>query len=140
MGEPRTLDEIRETILAMPFAAAMQLDIEQAANGVGVVAMPLADSVSFNGRAFAGIAVAAVADVAAGAAAFSVIPREQMAFTGTVETTITASTEGSRVSASAQLRGRDGDEMVLDAAVRVQRTDGTWRECGSATITLHLLD
>ena len=60
MSEPRTLDEIRDTIGAMPFVQAMRLEIDTAGEDIGVVSMPLHRDVSFDGRAFAGVAVAAL--------------------------------------------------------------------------------
>lgn len=138
MTRPRTLDEIRSTIEAMPFAKAMRLEVASIDGGIGVVAMPLHRDVSFDGRAFAGVAVATVADVAAGAALFAVIEHDQMPVTIRVDSSITASTRGDRLWAESQLRDRDGDTFIFDSTVRVERS-GVDYTCGHAVVTLRVL-
>lgn len=134
----RTLNEIRQTILVMPFAITMQLEIEQAGDGIGVVSMPLSDAVSFNETAFAGMAIGIVADVAAGAATLAIMPPGEMALTGAVDTKVTASTIGSRLSARAELRERTHGSLVYDATVTVHGRDGGQRTCGTAVVTMFI--
>ena len=138
MSEPRTLDEIRDTIGTMPFVQAMRLEIDTAGQDIGVVSMPLHRDVSFDGRAFAGVAVATVADVAAGAATFTMIDRDRMPLTVRVDSSITASTRGERLRAESRLRERSGDELTFASVVQVLR-DGDWAECGTATVILRVL-
>lgn len=135
MADIRSLDEVRELILGMPFASAMRLKIESGGEGSGVVSMPLHDAVSFDRRAFAGVAVSTVADVAAGVAALRTIDRTEMPLTIGVDVSITASTRGERLRAQAELLKRDGRVMVFEAVVHVHR-DEVWTPCGAATVRL----
>lgn len=137
MPGPRSLDEIRDTIGAMPFVQAMRLEIESVGEDVGVVSMPLHHDVSFDGRAFAGVAVATVADVAAGASTFTMIDGDRMPLTVRVDSSITASTRGDRLRATSRLEDRSGDSLTFTSVVEVQR-DATWSECGRAVVTLRL--
>ncbi len=122
----------------MPFATTMHLEIESATDGVGVVSMPLSDSVSYDGAAFAAMAVGVVADVAAGAATLSMLPPDQMTLTGRIDTTITASTVGTRLTARAELRERDDTTLIFDAVATVQGPDGKTTNCGTAVITMRV--
>lgn len=140
----RTLDEVRATILPMPFATSMQLEIERAGEGTGVVSLPLSDAVSYNDAAFAAVAVGVVADVAAGAAALATIPATAMVLTRAITTEVTGSTAGSRLSARAELRERDDRTLVFDATVVVAPAarpdvDAESRVCGSAVVTLAIV-
>lgn len=135
---PRTLDQVRETILSMPFAQGMKLEIESGGDGVGVVAMPLSDAVTFNGSAFAAMAVGALADMAAGAATLATLPMDQLALTAAIDSTITASTAGDRMIAVAELRERDETRLVFDSVISVQHDRGEPRECGRAVITMRV--
>lgn len=134
----RTLDQVRETILSMPFAQSMKLDIESAGDGVGTVSMPLSAAVTHDGRAFAAFAIGTVADVAAGAATLLTLPPDEMALTAGIDANITASTVGSRLIARAELRERDDTTLMFDAVVTVTGTDGQQRECGAAVITMRV--
>ncbi len=134
----RTLDEIRETILSMPFARVMQLDIEFAEGGVGIVSMPLTEAVTFDGSAFAGMAIGIVGDVAAGVATLAMTPPDEMALTGTVESSITGSTKGTRLSARAELRERSDTALIYDATVEVRGSGGELRQCGTAVVTMRV--
>lgn len=134
----RTLDETRETILSMPFAQAMRLEIESAGNGVGVVSMPLTDVVTFNGTAFAAMAVGALADMAAGAATLMTLPVTEMALTSGIDSAVTASTAGERLSATASLRERDDTTLIFDAVVEVHPHDRESRICGTAVVTMRV--
>ena len=137
MTDTRSLDEIRTTIGAMPFVEAMRIEIDAAGGGAGTASMPLHRDVSFDGQAFAGVAVATVADIAAGAAALAVIDREQMPFTVRVDSSMTASTLGDRLRAEATLRERDGARLVFDVVVRIERSSD-WLDCGTAAVTLRV--
>lgn len=132
------MDEVREFILTMPFAIAQKLEIEHAADGVGIASMPLSDVVAFNDTAFQGMAIGIVADVAAGAATLAMTTADQFPLTGSVDTTITASTEGSRLTARAELRERDDTALVFDAIATVEAADGSHRPCGSAVVTMRI--
>ena len=134
----RTIEDIRKTILSMPFAQSMQLSIDQAGDGVGVASMPLSDAVSFDGAAFAALAIGTVADIAAGAATLAMTPPDQMAYTSGIDSTITAKTQGTRLSARASLRERHGQRLIFDALVWTHPSDGDPRQCGEATVTMHI--
>ena len=77
------------------------------------------DVVTYDGAAFAAIAVGLVADVAAGAATLRTLPVDAMALTAGVDSTMTASTRGDRLSARARLRERDETRLIFDAVVEV---------------------
>jgi len=134
----RTIEDIRKTILGMPFAQSMQLSIDQAGDGVGVASMPLSDAVTFDGAAFAALAIGTVADIAAGAATLAMTPPDQMAYTSGIDSTITAKTQGTRLSARASLRERHGQRLIFDAVVWAHQADGDPRQCGEATVTMHI--
>jgi len=134
----RTIEDIRKTILGMPFAQSMQLSIDQAGDGVGVASMPLSDAVTFDGAAFAALAIGTVADIAAGAATLAMTPPDQMAYTSGIDSTITAKTQGTRLSARASLRERHGQRLIFDALVWTHPSDGDPRQCGEATVTMHI--
>lgn len=134
----RTLDEIRDTILVMPFAQAMQIELEFAEDGVGVASMPLNETVAYNGSAFAGLAIGIIGDVAAGAATLAMTPHDQMALTGAVNSVVTASTEGSRLTARAELRERSETALIYDAVVKVHPHAGEPTECGTVVVSIHV--
>lgn len=135
---PRTLDQVRETIGSMPFVQAVGLEVEFADEGVGVVSIPLSDVVTYDGTAFAAIAVGLVADVAAGAATLRTLPVDEMALTAGVDSTMTASTRGDRLSARARLRERDETRLIFDAIVEVSSVGREPRECGRGVVTMRV--
>ncbi len=135
---PRTLDQVRETIGSMPFVQAVGLEVESADGGVAVVSIPLSDVVTYDGTAFAAIAIGLVADVAAGAATLRTLPLDEMALTAAVDSTMTASTMGDRLSARAQLRERDDTRLIFDAVVGVSSAGGEPRECGRGVVTMRV--
>jgi acyl-coenzyme A thioesterase PaaI-like protein len=100
----RTIEDIRKTILSMPFAQS----------------------------------IGTVADIAAGAATLAMTPLDQMAYTSGIDSTITAKTQGTQLSARASLRERHGQKLTFDAVVWTHPTDGDPRQCGEATVTMHI--
>ncbi len=122
----------------MPFVQAVGLDIESADAGGAVVSIPLSDVVTYDGTAFAATAVGLVADMAAGAATLRTLPVDQMALTAAIDSTMTASTRGDRLSARAQLRERDDTRLIFDAVVEVSSSGGEPRECGRGVVTMRV--
>jgi len=122
----------------MDFARSMQLEIDDVDDGVGNASMPLSPAVTFDGAAFAAFAIGVVADVAAGAATLAVTPSDEMAYTLRIDSQITGSTRGTRLSAIAALRERIGERLVFDATIRAHRPDGTTRQCGTAVVTMQI--
>jgi acyl-coenzyme A thioesterase PaaI-like protein len=122
----------------MPFVQAVGLQIESADDGVAVVSIPLSEVVTYDGAAFAAIAIGLVADVAAGAATLRTLPVDEMALTAAVDSTMTASTKGDRLSARAQLRERDETRLIFDAIVEVSSLRGEPRECGRGVVTMRV--
>lgn len=135
MSSNRTLDEVRDTILAMPFAKAMQLEIESCGNDAAVISIPLSDATRYSDHAFGAPAVATAADMAAAAASLASLPPNQMAVTTRIDVQVTASTRGARLSSCAVLRDRAGPSLVFDVEVRCRRPDGTTRTCGHGVLT-----
>jgi len=88
--------------------------------------------------AFAALAVGTVADIAAGAATLAMTPTDQMAYTTAIDSKVTSSTQGTRLSARAQLREQCGPRLVFDAIVHIHRRDGSSQPCGEASITMHI--
>ncbi|MEL6893890.1 MAG: DUF4442 domain-containing protein [Actinomycetota bacterium] len=122
----------------MPFVQAVGLEIESADEGVAVVSIPLSDVVTYDGTAFTAIAVGLVADVAAGAATLRTLPVDEMALTAGVDSTMTASTKGDRLSARAQLRERDDTRLIFDAVVTVSSVGAAPKECGRGVVTMRV--
>lgn len=122
----------------MPFVQAIDLEIESAGDGVAVVSIPLSDVVTYDGAAFAATAIGLVADMAAGAATLRTLPVGEMALTAGIDSKITASTRGDRLSAKAQLRERDDTQLVFDAVVTVSNADGEPKECGAGVVTMRV--
>jgi acyl-coenzyme A thioesterase PaaI-like protein len=94
--------------------------------------------VTYDGTAFAAIAVGLVADVAAGAATLRTLPVDVMALTAGVDSTMTASTRGDRLSARARLRERDETRLIFDAVVEVSSVGQEPRECGRGVVTMRV--
>lgn len=134
----RTLDQVQQVIRTMSFAQEMGITIDGAEDGVGKASMPLSDIVSYNGSAFAALAVGAVADVAAGAATLIALPPDVMPFTYGIDTKITAPTTGVRLSAVAELSESVDTKLIFDATVSVHSSDGELSVCGSAVITMNV--
>ncbi len=140
MSPNRTLDEVRETILAMPFAQVMHFEITNCGDDTAAVSMPLSDAATHDGAAFSAPAVAALADAAAAAATLASLPPNQMAATTGIDVQVTASTRGTRLSARAVLHERIGSRLTFVVEVDAHRPDGSLRPCGTGAITIKVLD
>src|SRR5262245_47609268 len=84
-GVPRSPQEVRLMITSMPFAAALDLDVVDAADGAAAVVLPRSRSVSWNDDSFQAAFVALVADLAAGAAAASAIGSDEFPLTTDID-------------------------------------------------------
>ena len=138
-AQTRTIDEIRATILQMPFAQEAELEIELGTGDQGIASIPLSTAMTYDGSAFAAFAVGLIADVAAGASTLSVTPADQMALTAGIESRITSSTRCERLRATATRRERIGDRLIYDTVVDAVRADGSSRQCGDAVITMQIV-
>ncbi len=120
---------------SMPFAVALDLEVTGAAGGAAAVGLPRSRSVSWNDDSFQAAFVALVADLAAGAAAASVIDVDEFPLTTDIDIAVLAATRGDRLLADAHLLARAGSTLVMAATVRIEH-DGSQLVCGAGTVKL----
>jgi len=123
---------------AMPFAAELGLEVVDAAGGTAAVTLARSRAVSWNEDSFQAAFVALVADLAAGAAAATVIGAEEFPLTTDIDVAVLAATRGERLVADAHVLAHVGRSFVVATTVRVHRA-GNETVCGAGTVKLRIV-
>jgi len=132
---PRSLEQIRAHLTAMPFLDGLGMEIVAAADGAATAVLPLSPRVAWNDTAFAGAFVGLLADNAAGAAALATLPADRAPVTIAVDLTVTGPTAGSRLRAVATLASQHGNTLVFTVVVHVE-DDTRSAACGVCLVNL----
>lgn len=134
-SEARSLEEIRATFAAMPFAATVGLTIEAATPASASASIALGPATAWSADAFQAAYVGLVADLAAGAAALATVERRDMPLTTAVNVSLTGPTNGSRLRATATAASRSTTTLAYTVQIATDRASGP---CATALVTLRI--
>lgn len=135
MTSPRSIEEIRATFAAMPFAHQVGLTIEAATPTSATAVIALGPATAWSAEAFQAAYVGLVADLAAGAAALATVDRAEMPLTTALSITVTGATIGTQLRAVATPGSRSRGTLTYTVAISTDR-DGA--ACAQALVTLRV--